>query len=224
MSVKSRFIMSAAALAVVAGGVGAAGTVTANAATAACGPYCVSLYSTAFGTSRPPAWVLDVPNQAGPVGSPVTVARASGANQGEDFAEAFQGVVSDFVAANLMAPGLDRLYGSLPVFQIEYTPGGSASGNCLGVATTPGLGTPVTLQPCTSLNTLWIFDPHGVSSAAMPGALISGATTSNFQHPYALSTLVQGLPLFTAPLNFSLPAGVLAHQIWGQWDGPLPTT
>ena len=58
--------------------------------------------------------------------------------------------------------------------------------------------------------------------AAEGPALISGATNSSFQHPYALSTLLPGLPLFTAPLNLSLPAGVLAHQIWGTWSGPLP--
>jgi len=222
MSIKSAIVMSAAALTLVAG-VGAAGTVTANAATPACGNTCINWYSTAFGITHPPTWVLDVPNQAGRAGSLVTVARASGANQGEDFQLSNQGVVSDFVAAGLMAPGLDTLYGSLPVLEIEYTPGGSPSGQCLGVATAPGLGTPVTLQPCSvSAKTLWIFDQHAPIPADLQGALISGATSSSFQYPYALTTLLQGLPLFTTPLDFSLPAGVLNHQIWGMWFGPLP--
>jgi hypothetical protein len=223
MSIKSRIVMSAAALTLVAG-VGATGTLTANAATAACGVTCLTWHSLAFGNTHPPAIVLGVLNQVGQAGQPIILTGASGANQGEDFQVSTEGQVSDFVAAGLMAPGLDTLYSSLNVIELQYTPGGMPSGLCVGVATTPGLGTPVTLQPCgLSAKTTWILDPApGTAAAAQVSALISGATNSSFQHPYSLTTLLPGVPLFTAPLELSLPTAVLDHQLWAPWFGILP--
>ena len=224
MSIKSMIITITAALTVFVG-VGATGMLSANAATPAptgCGSPCTDLFSPAFGTATPPAFVLDVRNQAGQVGEPVIVARASGTNPGEDFVLNVQGVVSDFVAAGLMSPGLGALYSNLIVAEIEYVPSGVATGFCVGVGATPGLGTPVTLQPCgVSVRTTWIFDPETTSTGSYD-ALISGATNRNFQHPYSLTTLLPGLQLFTAPMESTLPAKVFAHQLWGQFQGALP--
>ena len=161
-------------------------------------------------------------NQAGQVGEPVIVARASGTNPGEDFVLSVQGVVSDFVAADLMSPRLDALYSNLIVAEIEYVPSGVPTGFCVGVGATPGLGTPVTLQPCgVSVRTTWIFDPETTSTGSYD-ALISGATNSNFQHPYSLTTLLPGLRLFTAPLEPTFPPRCLRTSLWGQFQGALP--
>jgi hypothetical protein len=223
MSVKSRIVVSAAALTLVAG-VGAAGTVTANAATEACGVTCLTWHSLAFGNTHPPTIVLSVQNQAGQPGQPLILTGASGANPGEDFQVSAEGQVSDFVAAGLMAPGLDTLYSSLNVVELQYTPNGMPSGLCVGVASTPRLATPVTLQPCgVTAKTTWILDPApGTAAAAQVSALINGATDSSFQHPYSLTTLLPGVPLFTAPLELSLPTAVLDHQLWAPWFGILP--
>jgi hypothetical protein len=221
MSLKSGVITVAAALTVFVG-VGAAGTLPANAATSRCGHVCTDLFSPAFGTATPPAFVLDVQNLAAQVGDPVKVASASGTNQGEDFTLSDEGSVHDFIAAGLMSSGLDALYGNLQAFEIQYAPFGAGSGFCVGVGAIPGLGTPVTLQPCgVSAKTTWIFDPE-TTSAGSYDALISGATNSDFQHPYSLTTLLPGVPLFTAPLEPGFPAAVFAHQLWGQFQGALP--
>jgi hypothetical protein len=221
MSLKSRIITVAAALTVFIGA-GAAGTLTANAATPNCGNECTDLFSPAFGTATPPAYVLDAQNTAGQVGDPVIMARASGTNQGEDFVLSDNGTVHDFFLAGLMSSGLDALYGNLEVFEIEYAPFAVQTGNCVGVGATPGLGTQVTLQPCgVTVKTTWIFDPEKTSTGSYD-ALINGATNSSFQHPYSLTTLLPGLPLFTAPLEPTFPATVFAHQLWGQFRGVLP--
>ena len=221
MSMKSRIVTAAATLTLVAG-VGAAGTLTANAATSACGNNCVNWFSVAYGTAAHPAFVLSVLNRVGRAGQPVTLAAASGANQGEDFQVANEGVVSDFVAAGLMNPGLGKLYSSLPVYEFQYAPGNKPTGLCVGVGTTPAAGTPVTLQPCgVTVKTTWIADPH-TTSAGSYDALISGATDSNFSQPFALTTL-RPLPLFTSRLRLGLPAGTLDHQLWAYVPGVLPT-
>ena len=221
MSMKSKIVTAAATLTLVAG-VGAAGTLTANAATSACGNNCVNWLSAAYGTAAHPAFVLNVLNQVGKVGQPVTLAAASGANQGEDFQVANEGLVSDFAAADLMNPGLGKLYSRLSVYEFQYAPGNKPTGLCVGVGTTPGSGTPVTLQPCgVTVKTTWIFDPH-TTSAGSYDALISGATDSNFSKPFSLTTL-RPLPLFTSQLRLDVPAGTLDHQLWGYVPGALPT-
>jgi hypothetical protein len=60
MSIKSKLVTAATALTLVAG-VGAAGILTANAATPKCGRACTDFYSRAFGTSS----VLDALHQVG---------------------------------------------------------------------------------------------------------------------------------------------------------------
>ena len=60
MSVKSKLVTVATALTVMAGA-GAAGTLTANAATSKCGAICSDFYSAKTGTG----FVLDAPNQVG---------------------------------------------------------------------------------------------------------------------------------------------------------------
>jgi hypothetical protein len=221
MSMQSKIVTAAATLALAAG-VGAAGTLPANAATSACGTNCVNWFSAAYGTAAHPAFVLNVRNQVASVGQQINLAAASGANQGEDFEAAFQGKVSDFVAAGLMNPGLGSLYGNLSVDEFQYAPGNSPTGLCVGVATTPAPDTAVTLQPCgATARTTWILDPVTTSAGSFD-ALINGATDSNFSEPFSLTAL-RPLPLFTSRLRLDVHSqAVLNHQLWANVPGALP--
>jgi len=222
MSIRSKVITAALALSVI-GGVGAAGTLTANAASTKCGPICEDLFSEAFGTAAHPGYIPDVRNQVSRAGQPVILAKATDSNAGEDFGLSAQGQVSDFVKAGLVPSGLGKLYGSLNVVEIQYAPKGSPAGLCIGVGTTPGAGTPVTLQRCgVTAKTLWIFDPE-TTSAGTYYVLINGATASNFTDPSVLTAGLPGLPLLTtAPLAAGHPT--LTHQLWGAIDGVIPTS
>ena len=220
MSIKSKLVTAATALTVIAG-VGAAGTLTANAATPKCGATCSDFYSRAFGT----AFVFGVPKragQAGQVGQPAILARANRASRGEDFAVDILGTVHDFYHAGLLSRGLNALYSRLFVYEIDYAPGGSLSGLCLGTARAPGAGTRVTLEPCgVTVKTVWIFAPEKKSTRTYY-ALISAATSRNFHHPYSLTTLAPGAPLVTAPLAASTTSSAFAHQLWNAERGVLP--
>ncbi|HJY95862.1 MAG TPA: hypothetical protein VJ371_12980 [Streptosporangiaceae bacterium] len=218
MSIKSRLVTAATALTVMAG-VGAAGTLTANAATSKCGAVCSEFYSATTGT----AFVLDVPKQASRVGQPLTLARANRASKGEDFVVQTLGTVRDFHAAGFVSGGLNALYGGLSVYEIEYAPGASPSFLCLGTAGTPGAGTPVTLQPCgMQAKTLWIFAPHKTSTRTYD-ALISAATSKSFQDPYVLTSLKPGAPLVTAQLVAGT-SSAFARQLWSWETGVLPSS
>jgi hypothetical protein len=218
MSIKSKLVTAATALTVMAG-VGAAGTLTANAATSKCGAICSEFYSATTGT----ALVLDAPNQVGQAGQPVTLARANRASKGEDFVVQDLGTVSDFHAAGFVSGGLNALYGGLSVYEIEYAPGASPSFLCLGTAGTPGAGTPVTLEPCgVQAKTLWIFAPQKTSSGTY-SALISAATGRNFHQPYVLTTRAPGAPLVTSQLVAGT-SSAFAHQLWSWETGVLPSS
>ncbi len=217
MSIKSKLVAAATALTVIAG-VGAAGTLTANAATHQCGATCSDFYSRAFGT----AFVLSVPNRAGHIGQQAILARANRASKGEDFAVDALGTVRDFYRAGLLSGGLNALYGGLFVYEIDYAPLGSLSGLCLGTAGPPGTGTRVTLEPCgVTVKTVWIFAPEKTRTGTYD-ALISAATSHSFRHPYSLTTLAPGVPLVTAPLAASSRSFVVAHQLWRAKQGVLP--
>ena len=216
MSIKSKLVTAATALTLIAG-VGAAGTLTANAATPKCGGGCTDFYSRAFGSSA----VLDTLHQVRKAGQLTILAKASRANQGEDFSVDGLGQLRDFYRAGLVQGGLNALYGGLFAYEIEYTPGHSPTDLCLGVASAPGSGTPVTLQPCgMNAKTIWIFDPQPASTGTY--VLISAATSRDFQHPAALTALAPGFPLMTAPLFTNVPAKTLAHQLWSALAGVLP--
>lgn len=219
MSIKTKLVTAATALTVISG-VGAGGTLTANAATAKCGATCSDFYSRAFGT----AFVFGVPKRAGQVGQPAILARANRASRGEDFAVDTLGTVHDFYRAGLLSRGLNTLYSSLVVYEIDYAPGGSLSGLCLGTARAPGAGTRVNLEPCgVTVKTVWIFAPEKTSTGTYY-ALISAATSRNFRHPYSLTTLARGVPLVTAPLAASTTRSAFAHQLWNAERGVLPSS
>jgi hypothetical protein len=220
MSVKTKALAAAAALAVI-GGTGAAGALSAGAATPSCGANCIDVFSKQFGTFHHPAFVLDVLRQGVKVGQPVILFRTSNSDPAEDFTVTNEGTVSDFYAAGLVSSTLALHYGcgvnintgvcstaknpatGLPwpddyAFEIEYAPYGVDSGLCLGTAVTAGAGTPVSLQPCgVSSKTTWIADTvdscatNPLFFAEIPA--INGSST-NFSHPPVLAYKANGFP------------------------------
>ena len=236
MSIKSKVIAAAAVLTLVSG-VGAAGALSAAAATPSCGPNCIDIFNKQFGTYPHPGFVVDVFHQGARVGQPIILFRQSNSDPAEDFTIANEGQVSDFLAAGLVSTSLALHYGCINgfvagttthcfpgaidgyAFEIEYAPYGVDSGLCVGLAATAVSGEKVTLQPCgVSSKTTWVTDT--LDSCPLNPLyflelqLINGSDT-NFSHPFVLTYPAAGYPtdiprpqLFVSNLNgFSSAAG-----------------
>jgi hypothetical protein len=157
MSIKSK-VLAAAAVLTLAGGLSAAGTVAASAATPQCANKCLTPRSAAY-----PGFVetalFGIPLR----GVPTIVSPAAGWNPAEDFtvptghpvtASYFSanGMVSAAVASQYGGPGYLAL-------QIEYAPYGKPAGLCSGIATTAYQDEALSLQPCSTPDTtVWILD------------------------------------------------------------------
>src|SRR6204780_1390434 len=112
MSIKSKVFAAAATLTLV-GGVGAAGALSAGAASAATpsfGYSCIDIFSHNYGTHHSPSFVLDVLRQGDKVGQPIILFRTSNSDPAEDFTISFQGTVADFYAAGLVSASLNLHY------------------------------------------------------------------------------------------------------------------
>jgi len=247
MSIKSKLLAATATLTLVSA-VGAAGALTAGAASAAtpsCGSSCINVFSKQFGTHKSPNFVVDVLRQGEKVGQPVILFRTANFDPAEDFTVAFQGTVADFYAAKLVSAAVALHYGGLaagfpndPAFENEYAPFGVESGLCLGVAQTAFNDEGVTLQPCgVSANTVWILDFQDSWSTFIHGGyvpLINGSDT-NFSHPFVLTYPNNGFPtdmprpqlVVTNLTGFSNGHGgpelgtVNSNQLWGANFGVL---
>ncbi|MGH3202101.1 MAG: hypothetical protein ACRDP5_08650, partial [Streptosporangiaceae bacterium] len=113
MSFKSKVAAAAATLTLV-GGVGMAGALTAgtaSAATPSCGINCINVFSKQFGTHGHPNYVVDVLRQGEKTGQPIILFRTANFDPAEDWTVAFQGLTSDFLAAELVAPAVALHYG-----------------------------------------------------------------------------------------------------------------
>ena len=210
MSIKSKLLAGAAALALV-GGVGTVGAMTAAAATPSCGQNCIDIFSRAFGTHRTPNFVMDVLRQGAKVGQPIILFRTSNTDPAEDFVPSVQGTTADFYAAGLVSAAVALHYGCIPggnfpncgvngvddpAWEFEYAPFGVDSGLCVGVAATATAKEGVTLQPCgVSAKTVWIEDDNDSPGTAINGyvPLINGSDT-NFSHPFVLTYPKNGFP------------------------------
>jgi len=218
----------AACALVVAGLTGAAALVqasSAGAATPSCGQMCIDVYSAVFSTNAVPSLVLDSLGQGQATGTPIVVLGATNTNPGEDFTAFNEGHVSDFIEADIMNPGMSA-YDNYIAVEIEYTPFGAPTGECVGVPAAPSNGTPVGLQPCgVSAQTLWIQVTSSPFSGLFP--LVSGATDTSFSDPYVLTyRLNPSLQLDTEQLEN--PSGQAPlNQLWGaafgQPTGPTET-
>jgi hypothetical protein len=256
MSVKSKVLASAAALTLV-GGVGMAGLASsgiANAATSECGNHCVDVFSPQFGHHLSPNFVVDSYKQGQATGTPVILFQVSNSDPAEDMAYGTPDTVVDYFEAGLVGPNVALHYGCVAgadfancfagvddwAFELQYTPYGAPTGECVGVAATATAGEHVTLQPCgVSGKTLWIIDNFGIQwqeiiSGYLP--LINGSDT-NFSQPFVLTYPSNGNPIDkprpvlettnlqgSVVLHHGAPTPVIdvnSNQLWGVDVGQL---
>jgi hypothetical protein len=255
MSFKNKVLAAAATLTLV-GGVGVVSTLsagTASAATPSCGPTCINIFSDQFGTHKHPNFVMDSYKQEENVGAPVILFQSSNSDPAEDFTLAAEGPAVNFYQAGLITASLALHYAcdagvdfatcpkglsvDDPAFEIEYSPYGAPTGNCVGVATTAASGTKVTLQPCgASSKTVWLLDTLDGKWADFGTGyfpLINGSDT-NFSQPFVLTYPFGSYPtdsprpqLYTTNVTghsngiFPVLTSVNSNQLWGADTGVL---
>ena len=224
-----RTVLAAAATLTMAGAVSTA-TPPANAATAECGPGCISVFSSELGTYTDVNFVEAVlDGGAARVGQPVGLKEVSGTDPAEDFrpgAATGGGKVSDFFADGMVSAEANAHYGDLDAVQQEYAPFGVETGLCVGVARV-AQGEDLTLQPCdVPGTTVWIVYP----TAGTPPdyfAIVNAATT-DFCRPFAMhlprNEVASGDPELQMQLRrLQYRAGeetLPARQVWGAVFGP----
>jgi hypothetical protein len=214
----------------IAGSVSAVATLPASAATPACGPSCLSVFSSELGTYAQPNFVERVFGGKASVGTPTGLNNASGSDSSEDFINPHQGLVSDYYAMGLVSADVNRHYGPLTASQLEYVPSGLPTGLCVGIAADPFQGEALSLQSCTVPGrTVWIIDTADspATAAAHYFPIVSGATR-DFSHPFAMTyprhvnTTETLPPIRLRHLRFHGPShAVPAQQLWGVLTGPL---
>jgi hypothetical protein len=229
-SIKRRVLTTVATLTLV-GGVSAAAPGAASAATHACGPLCISVFSSELGTYDEPNFVEAVlGGGAAKVGQPVGLKRANRFDPSEDILpvvpEGTKGKVSDFYAAGMVSAEANMHYGSLPAVQQSYAPFKIPTDLCVGlarVAQNEGL----VLQPCSVRGTtVWVVH-EGLATPSGYFPIINAATT-DFRRPFAMhlprNEVANGSPLQMQArrLQFLTDEKTLpARQLWGAWFGEL---
>jgi hypothetical protein len=218
MSIKSKVFAAAAAL-TMAGGLSAAGTLSASAATPQCSqvsPTCIQIFSARFGTYANPGFIETVFLGIHVAGVPTILHRASSSDPAEDLIS-HGGLVSAAVNAH---------YGTEQAAQIEYAPYGKPTGLCAALATTAYQNEGLSLQPCrVPGTTVWIIDTAD-SPATAPAyfPIVSGSTT-DFSHPFAMIFAGRAdpahrlFPQIKVSHLIGNPASVPASQLWGAKTG-----
>ena len=229
MSIKTTVRTVMATLTIV-GSVSAVAALPASAATPACGPSCLSVFSSELGTYAQPNFVEHVFGGNASVGTPTGLNTAGGSDSSEDFINPHQGPVSDYYAMGLVSAAVNRHYGPLTASQLEYVPSGVPTGLCVGVPTDPFQGEALSLQSCTVPGrTVWIIDTADspATAAAHFFPIVSGATRDLF-HPFAMTYPRHVNPTGRLPpirlrhLQFHGPEhAVPARQLWGVLAGAL---
>ena len=111
-----RKVLAAAATLTIVGGVSAAATGAASAATPACGPACISVFSSELGTYADPNFVEAVlGGGAATVGQPVGLKQASSTDPSQDILPGGAtrgGKVSDFYADGMVSAEVNSHYGT----------------------------------------------------------------------------------------------------------------
>jgi len=205
----------------------AAGAFSASAATPACGPTCVSVFSKELGSSAQPGPVEDVLDGIAAIGQPLILKQASSSDTSQDTVANLMPVPA-FYAAGMVSAEVSKQYGGLLAAQIQYAPNGVRTGLCVGLATVAYQDEGLTLQPCGVPDvTVWILDPAG-SSAANYVAIVNASTT-DFTHPLAMDlpqdevvSAHQLLQIRVRRLQFLGSDKLLPdRQLWGIHKGPF---
>jgi hypothetical protein len=226
----SRKIMGALATLACVGGFAAAATLSASAATPACGKHCISIFSKELGNYKAPGVVEGTLGGVAKIGQRVILMPGSTSNTSEDEFPTGGKVVSDFYKDGMVSAAVNKKYAGLKAAQIEFAPGGKPTGLCVGLATDPYANEGLTLQKCTTPNrTVWIIDtPDSLSTAASGYFPIVSAATTDFVHPWAMdlpkfeTTGHETLQIRTNQLQFDGSKKTLPNrQLWGALFGPL---
>jgi hypothetical protein len=222
MSIKNKMLAAAAVLAL-AGGLSAAGTGAASAATPQCAGNCLTPRSAAY-----PGFVEAVLFGLPLRGVPTIVSPAAGWNPAEDFTLPTVTPVNAayYYARGMVSAAVASQYGGsgYAAVQIEYAPYGQPAGLCSGIAATAYQGEALSLQPCsTPGTTVWILDFK--DSQITGDYSIINASTTDFTHPFVMTIL--GDParqLYTPIIMQHLtgnPGNVPANQLWSTASGTL---
>ena len=227
MSIKHRVAAAAVALTVTAG-VSAVTALPASAATPACGPGCIEIFSAAFGTPASPNFVETVFRGIPAAGVPTILHRASGADPAEDLIIPTQTPVpiTQFYTEGLVSAAVNSHYAGEMAAQIEYAPLGVPTGLCAALAATPYQNEGLSLEPCsTPGRSVWIIDT-GDSPNTSYFPLVNGATT-DFAHPYGMifpgrrSPADSWFPRIRVAHLVGNPESVPANELWGADFGVL---
>ena len=225
-----RKMLAAAATLTIVGSVSVAATGAASAATPACGPPCISVFSSELGTYAHPNFVEAVLGGGGAnVGQPVGLKHASRFDPSQDIlpdAPVPDAKVSDFYAAGMVSAEANSHYGSLPAVQQRYAPFKIPTDLCVGlarVAQNEGL----TLQPCSVPGTtVWVVH-KGLATPAGYFPIVN-ATTTDFSRPFAMhlprNEVASGKPLQMQVRHLQFRTGektLPARQLWGAVFGEL---
>ena len=186
-----RKMLAAAATLTIVGSVSAAATGAASAATPACGPPCISVFSSELGTYAHPNFVEAVLGGGGAnVGQPVGLKRASGTDPSEDILPGGAtrgGKVSDFYADGMVSAEVNSHYGNLDAVQQKYAPLGIETGLCVGLASVAYQNEGLTLQPCDDPTTVWVIYPAPPATTGGYFPIVN-ATTTDFSRPVTVTT------------------------------------
>jgi hypothetical protein len=222
MSIKTK-VLAAAAVLTLAGGLSAAGTVAASAATLQCAGKCLTPRSAAY-PGFVEAALFGLPLR----GVPTIVSPAAGWNPAEDFTLPTGTPVSAayYYARGMVSAAVASQYGGMgyAAVQIEYAPYGHPTGLCSGIAATAYQDEALSLQPCSTPDTtVWILDFK--DSPVSGDYSIINASTTDFTHPYVMTIL--GNPahqLYTPIILQHLtgnPGNVPASELWTTAVGAL---
>ena len=218
MTIKSKVLATAAALALIAG-TGTAGVlgtaVTASAATPSCGVTCLDIFSQEFGHHFAPNFLLDVFQQKAIPGQPIILFRASNNDKAEDFRPELQGTVADFYLAGMVTAAFALHYGCVP----GDSPGGPT---CFGEDIIPVGGLLPDLSHCSTASPTYTaapvagcvadfndpafeieYTPDGVDSglcAGVSATAVSGEKVT-LQECGASSRTVWAVDLYDQPLE-----------------------
>lgn len=221
MCTRSKVLATAIALTVIGSAVE---TLSASAATPACGSQCGSVFSRELGTYAQPGVVEDISQGEATVGQPVILKPASNSDPSEDII-AHRSPVSSLYAAGMVSADVYANYPNWLGVQQEYAPDGVGTGLCVGLASTAFQNEGLTLQACSVPGrTIWIINP-----AAFPYFPIVNGSTTTFERPFAMDlprdeivTAQQTLQIHVRHLKFLTDEKTLPDsQLWGFHQGVL---
>ena len=170
MSVRRSTISSLVVLALVSG-TAVAGTMTARAATTACGAGCMALANLDFGTSD----LTAVHGGDASVRAPVFLSAAAPV-AAEDWQVTDLGSVSALYPQGLVPAEVNTLFPGYEGAEFQYTPDGVASVLCLGLRTAARQNERVRLELCgAGPDTVWVVDQGDHEGRYAP--MVAGSDT-----------------------------------------------